>query len=228
MAKVCIKWSEFSFYIDYTPLTSADSVQQEVAQAITESLRFINLTSGQECDRFFIALLQEELSLVGRCVSDPIQCQVSLRQSIVLQGRDHFWKYNPDTHESTKLFGYFWLKGTLLIRNIGSLAFLGVERYERPLSRGDAKCCLYSLVEKVIPVLKHLHQVENVAHLDVKLDNICFKRHPDTIVMIDFDRHKNANKPAALHLTYTSVMYSAKEGWLCKNLDWKQLGLMIY
>ena len=100
VAKVCIKWSKFSFYIEYTPLTSVGRVQQEVALAITKSLKFVNLTRGLECDRFFIALSKEELSLVGRCVSEPIQCQVSSRQSIVLQGRDHFWKYNPDTRDN--------------------------------------------------------------------------------------------------------------------------------
>ena len=36
------------------------------------------------------------------------------------------------------------------------------------------------------------------------------------------------NKPAANDLTYVSVMYIAKKSWLCENLDWKQLGLMIY
>ena len=44
VAKVCIKWSKFSFYIDYTPLSSMGRFQQEIALAITESLKFINLT----------------------------------------------------------------------------------------------------------------------------------------------------------------------------------------
>ena len=45
--------------------------------------------------------------------------------------------------------------------------------------------------------------------------------------MIDLDRHIAANQPANLALAYNSVMYKGKQGWLCNNLDWKQLGLMI-
>ena len=105
--------------------------------------------------------------------------------------------------------------------------FFGIESYERPLSKQDAKCCLYSLVTKVRAVLEYQHNVEKVSHLDVRLENICFKLPDTTVVMIDLVRHTKADLPASLGLTYNGVMYKGNEGWLSENLDWKQLGLMI-
>ena len=225
VAKVHIEWKDLSFHINYTPLTSAVDVLHEVSQAITESLNAI--TNRLACDhRFFIRLSNAELKLVSRSIHEDIKCQVPSRHSIVLQGKNHFWKYNPNTDEREKIFGYFIDRETLLVRKVGRLRFFGVESYECPLSRQEARCCLYSLVKEVIPVIEHNHG-ENVAHLDVRLENICFKA-PHTVVMIDFDRHMDADKPASLSLTYEgSVMYEAHEGWVCGNLDWKQLGLMI-
>ena len=115
VAKVHIEWKDFSFHVDYIPLTSADDVLGEVSRAITESLKFDRITSGLECDRFFIALSNDELTLVSEHVLKRIQCQVRSRQSIVLQGTDHFWKYNPDGHERAKLHRYFLYRETLCL-----------------------------------------------------------------------------------------------------------------
>ena len=227
VAKVHVEWKDFSFHVDYTPLTLADDVQSEVSQAITESLKNFDKITRRECHRFFIALSDEELHLVGAHVGDEIQCQVCSRQSIVLQGTSHFWKYNPDPIEREKLlFYYMKTRRFFHAHEVKCLKFFGIERYERPLSRQDAKRCLYSLVTKVMAVLRHFHDMEKIAHLDVRLENICFKL-PDTVVMIDLDRYMSADDRASLDLTYASVMYSGNDGWLCENLDWKQLGLMI-
>ena len=183
----CQSSKDLSFHIGYTPLTLAD-------------------------DHFFIALSSAELSLVSDQVCEEIQCQVPSRQSIVLQGTDHFWKYNPDDHERVKLYSYFIARGTLHVCRINCLDFFGCEIYERPLSRQEAKCCLYSLVKELIRVLEHHHDTENVAHLDVRLENICFQS-PNTVVMIDLDKHMQADKPACLSQTYeSSVMYQGQLG----------------
>ena len=226
VAKVRIEWKDLSFHISYIPLTSAQDVQHEVSQAITESLDFDRGINRLACDCFFIRLSNAELNLVSRKVHEEIKCQVPSRQSIVLQGTKHFWKYNPNDKESRNLYRYFDDRGALLRHTVKALDFFGVESYELPLSRKEANGCLYSLVKEVIPVIEH-HHSENVAHLDVRLDNVCFKV-PHTVVLIDFDRHMEADRPASIFLTYEhSVMYQAHEGWLCWNLDWKQLGLMI-
>ena len=62
---------------------------------------------------------------------------------------------------------YFMDRGTQLVRKVKHLGFGGVESYECPFSRQEAKCCLYSLVMKVRAVLEYHHNVEEVAHLDV-------------------------------------------------------------
>ena len=107
------------------------------------------------------------------------------------------------------------------------LNFFGTEKQFNPLSREEALSCLYSLVENVAAELEGLHRTDNVAHLDVRLENICFRRSTGGVVFIDFDRFQKANALANFHTIYDSVMYDSGRDWTCEQLDWKQLGLMI-
>ena len=81
-------------------------------------------------------------------------------------------------------------------------------------------------MEKVAGVLDDLHAKHNVAHLDVRLENTCFEL-PDHVVMIDFDRYMPANEVRDMSMLYDSVMYEGQKEWMCKQFDWKQLGIMI-
>ena len=101
--------------------------------------------------------------------------------------------------------------------------------YKDPLTRKEASDCLYSLVEKVGDELCNLH-TKGVAHLDVRLDNICFTS-SNEVVLIDFDRCSNSTRHAAgVDVLYVkSEMYTSTNyiRWTCKQLDWKQFGLLI-
>ena len=238
VAKVLVEWKSFCFNISYTPLTSWGQVKTEVEQAIQESLEVCTrIDTAALCDTFFIPLSSEDLQAVGECVNrvytdERILHQVYSRQSIVLEGEQYFWKYNPNGDEREKLHDLRDYNSSHILPicriEVCDLNFFGSEKQSRPLSREEALSCLYSLVENVSAELEGLHQTDNVAHLDVRLENICFRSRTGGVVFIDFDRFKKANALANLHTVYDSVMYdSGIQDWTCEQLDWKQLGLMI-
>ena len=105
--------------------------------------------------------------------------------------------------------------------------FFPTPKLKPPLLRRDALSCLYDLVVKVCKVLYELHITNKVAHLDVRLDNICFSE-SNCAVIIDFDRCCPASEAIKQSLFDKSVLYKAEHiDWTCEQLDWKQLGLMI-
>ena len=69
-----------------------------------------------------------------------------------------------------------------------------------------------------------------MAHLDVRLENICFKL-PDNVVIVDYDRYMDADDCGDLS-SYDSVMYRYRESgmsvmWTWDRFDWRQLGILI-
>ena len=164
VTKVEIEWKNFCFNATYTPLTSSSTVRREVSVAITNSLQFSNsiIHCLHHHALFFVPFSRADLLGVSDIVEDHIICQVHSRQSIVLEGEKYFWKYSPDIREREQLTHLFSSKYKLFpdasIHSVRKLKFFGVPKLIPPLSRQDAKSCLYSLVEKVAGVLQNLHE----------------------------------------------------------------------
>ena len=100
-----------------------------------------------------------------------------------------------------------------------------------PYSREEAKGHLIAIIEGVYNALKELHNPPNdIAHLDVRLNNICFT-HPPTkqVKLIDLDRCLPSYSPVHINFGYKqSDMYTpADVTWKNFQLDWKCLGLII-
>ena len=103
-----------------------------------------------------------------------------------------------------------------------------------PLTAEEANCCLGSLIPKIFVVLNKLHGTLEIAHLDVKLENICYSGNVTgsmKAVLIDLDRWEPADSPARLlHTRYPgSVMYEKLQNltraeWKMKCTDFKQFG----
>ena len=77
----------------------------------------------------------------------------------------------------------------------GCTVFRFKKQQEQPLSKALAKLCLRDLVRQV--ALQELHEL-GLAHLDVRLLNICFT-HDGEVRLIDFDRavyHDRESVPA--------------------------------
>ena len=99
-----------------------------------------------------------------------------------------------------------------------------------PLSRSKAKERITKFLASVIEAVEELHtcNLDNpIAHLDIRLDNICTDEN-DEAVLIDFDRMQYFST-SYKYGSYRSVMYRVPGGkkWTAKQVDWRQVGIMI-
>lgn len=100
--------------------------------------------------------------------------------------------------------------------------------YKPPLTHTEAKTHIVLFVRSVVRAIQELHSF-NTAHLDIRLENICFNANNEAI-LIDIDRSRTKTKSSFhLFLRYSRAeMYRCESHtWTCENLDWKQLGLLI-
>ena len=90
-------------------------------------------------------------------------------------------------------------------------------------------------VKLVCEAIQELHDGFNIAHLDVRLANICLTDTDDLgVKLIDLDRSEEASTCTSFEHSIVStnccgsVMYKANNGWTLGQLDWRQPGIMVY
>ncbi len=83
-------------------------------------------------------------------------------------------------------------------------------------------------VLQVVKLLTILHG-QGLAHLDVRLENICFDETTTSLVLIDLDRSAPVTKQAiGLYLKYPAESYKcSNKDWTVEQLDWKQCGILF-
>ena len=91
------------------------------------------------------------------------------------------------------------------------------------LSRYEAKGRIRVVLEAIKLAVDDLHS-HNVAHLDIRLPNICFKSTSGgndlVAILIDLERAKNKIK-SILSESYSSCMY--RTGWTLEDIDFLQV-----
>lgn len=140
----------------------------------------------------------------------PLSCKKSDRLRELLKG-EHNIKYASLPQSEKK---------------VGRCYFFVFEALKFPKSRKEAKVNFLSFVEQIVKALKELHDNE-IAHLDIRLDNICFNDN-DEPILIDLDRSEKVTKLAKFNIYGKSNMYTYKEGWTAENLDWRQLAILLH
>ena len=113
------------------------------------------------------------------------------------------------------------------------ISFFQYPLLKPPLTPQQAKDKASSFVKLVCEAIQELHDSFNIAHLDVRLANICLTDTDDLDVkLIDLDRSEQASTFYEYSIVSTnyraSVMYKADNGWTLGQLDWRQLGIMVY
>ena len=114
------------------------------------------------------------------------------------------------------------------IKILQNKAYFQFERCSEPLTVHQGKENIVDLTSAVVDAIDELH-MHGIAHLDIRLENICFKNYQ--AVLIDFDRSLPTNESTEL-LSFSlgpSVMYSSPPDadWTVDKLDWKQLAIMV-
>ena len=117
------------------------------------------------------------------------------------------------------------------IKEVGSKDYFEFNLLGNPLSRSKAKERITKFLASVIEAVEELHtcNLDNpIAHLDIRLDNICTDEN-DKAVLIDFDRMQYFSDYIAGAHGFQSVMYRVPGGeeWTAEQVDWRQVGIMI-
>eukprot|EP00118_Oscarella_pearsei_P008614 m.45427 g.45427 ORF g.45427 m.45427 type:complete len:500 (+) comp33594_c0_seq1:43-1542(+) len=120
-------------------------------------------------------------------------------------------------------------------QDVGEHLFFKFPLLLRHMSQEQARECFRSFFESVSKAIQALHDDLKVAHLDIRLENICFRCNDDssaTAVLIDLDRaapiHKSARN--VRYCNSGSCMYKvpmALGGFTVEQLDWRQLGILM-
>ena len=108
---------------------------------------------------------------------------------------------------------------------------------DQPLLPDEAYQNAKWFVGSVHEAVNELHDTFNLAHLDLRLGNICFTvgtgTQPRVAKLIDLDRAGTVDEPfyySKLSALYSnSIMYKVKgEDWTLCQLDWRQFGIMVF
>ena len=119
------------------------------------------------------------------------------------------------------------------IVSLGKYSFHCYQALPDPLKASEARQCLQEFVKLVSESLMVLHNNYFMAHIDVRLENICFvNSHTEkqsTAIFIDLDRCCNADfivSDVWFNSKTPSALY--KQGLKNAQIDWRQLGCTVY
>ena len=112
-----------------------------------------------------------------------------------------------------------------------SKIFYKFKLYSPPITKSVAKDCLRQFVKEVVVAVRAFHEF-GFAHLDIRLENICFDRHNKRAVLIDLDRSQEVAERAQVSQYGVSTMYDItfqfENDVLVEHLDWRQVSIMFY
>lgn len=122
------------------------------------------------------------------------------------------------------------------IKSVGPvpIRFYEYPLFHPPLEPQEASQNAKEFIKCVCEALEELHSGFNIAHLDVKLANICIDNNMDHpgVKLIDLDRSQRATLTFGVSglttLYRESVMYKADDSWTLQQVDWRQVGIMAF
>ena len=204
-----------------------DNVCVELLSATSEALKYFDKQKFLSPDSYFLRLSNNDINVVASAIGENSLDQVRSAHSIILCNKEYYFKYYPSNllptfnmykkcspcqHVVDADISYFnWLKFSALLS---------------PLNIAEAVLCLADFFRLLQTALTALHNDCGLAHLDVRLPNVCFKYKEQELiaVLIDLDRAKPASSKGAL--PYDDEMYTRPSSWTLGQLDWKQVGLL--
>ena len=242
--KVGVRWENLQFVPEVSALKLCD-IAQEVndtfkAQVDLVQKLYVSEVEVMRKEMYLVPLSKADIDYFANTLQpspSKVIKQVESPFSILLCDESCYYKYSPKAEVQVTLLNLCMLqvkeKGSLLSSNlilprdtmqISNLVFFvfPAVKYNN-LSKAIAKTCLGELADGIARGLNTLHDL-GFAHLDVRLPNVCvgedFK-----VKLIDFDRAtKDESYENADFFMYTLE----KEGKSSQDLDWKQLGLLLF
>ena len=232
--KVSVKFEEYLFQYSLEYVFQKD-VKQEIMEQITH---WVFKITHDHNGIFFVRLNQQECDNV-----EPGAMQLQSRTSLILKDQSNttYWKYNKyrsvlyaqiaGKEMGRQYSGRNYLQFNLLplcVEEYGLVEFHKFDAIQDPLTRREAMPCLLRLLAGLRRALEELHS-EGIAHLDVRLPNVCFKQ--QTVILIDLDMCGKADRKCSMGSFHhhTSDMYktlSPGHKPMNKQADWRSVGMM--
>ena len=115
--------------------------------------------------------------------ADSVEQWPSL-SSIIIAYNGHMYKHIIDPEEASKMTGFvglgrdsdLYLLPIKPVRLTPSLYFLKYPVLEFPMTKAEVRKCFFHFAKGVSSALSSLHRRCRVAHLDVRLENVAFRR----------------------------------------------------
>ena len=183
VTEIIVEWKNLCFNVSCIPLDKCN-VHDSVLKVILEMYHCINtLPSVKASICNLIPLSEKDMQqLCGRfnLPADNIY-QIESTSSILVYCNDFLYKHNPSpTQQMTLLKLSIEESSEVVLTPESSIKCHKLTFYKfkmlpnLPLSRDQACKCLKKLIEGVYLALSELHNKYDLAHLDVRLENICF------------------------------------------------------
>ena len=247
VTEVTVEWKDFHFCVNYAPLQLLD-VRERVLIITTEMYsRCTTVTNYPDSLNYLIPLSPQDMQGLCACAGQTTctnneLLQVKSRASIIVYCNrcSYLYKYVPSVqHEITLLRLTGRHQSAFILRPEMCFYYCNINffKFKRlphlPLNKDKAKLCLKCFISEVHIALTELHQSYFLAHLDVRLENICFNQTAQP-VLIDLDRAVQVDtlalellemdKVCGDSLLYGRPVEVPADQWTVQHSDWKQFG----
>ena len=199
---------------------------------------FRALTGTENISRVVMRLSTADLQYLGR-MFDQNFAQIPSSNAIMVQSDTHVLKLPMWRNDSRALNTVLdrTLRTLMNSQNVSNCViqlteqmvgaagfFMYTRVYYNPMNCVEARRCLNGIYCSVCNSLHQFHNILQLAHLDVRLDNICFNQSYRPI-FIDLDRSESVHQKVLGYADSHSCMYV--KGMAAGETDWIKLGWLI-
>lgn len=234
--KVRVTWCDepFEYQIKITPVRR-NEVWTTISQAKHTQLQVLGSLLNNPNNHFTLPLTEQ---YIQNTFSLSAQ-QVKSGESVVILDNIHAYKrsfrvralqrlvtlaLSPVPWQSYKACALPSVSSTIV-------NFFVFDRYSRALTVEEIARLDFKnrFITAVLESLKVMHEEARIAHLDIRIENICWDDQ-QRVVFIDLDRSAAVETPAksCVGRKYgNSKMYLFKDDWTAQNVDYRQVAVMI-
>ena len=233
--KVDLRWndSEFQYTVVVTPLESSQVWNNVNRVAGDQRTQLRNLPDTN--NHFTLPMTEQYI----RDNFGLRAMQVKSGESVVILDDEHAYKRILNSRAIHRLsclkemqISFSSYKACALPCSYYRSGFFVFERYNRPLTINEIKRSRsnkHAFITSVIKSLKVLHDEARIAHLDIRIENVCWDNDHHA-VFVDLDRSEPVDHLAmeCVGKYRKSLMYQLpKADWTAENLDYCQIAIMI-
>ena len=238
VVKVTVTWSDkhLSFTASRTPLP-ADHVAESIKADLEREIGRWRGMRHSSPTRFVLPLTS---SFVHESFGDH-SVQILSGHSVVILDQRQILKCNFIPVFGLRLLQLFSMgvEGPQLERSLlpNGRMLVGDKEYFtykllKPIDRYEARIIFGGedrFADGVFKALHELHDTCSLAHMDLRLKNVCFDPVNHQPILIDLDRSAPKDDQCYYHhLPSTSTMYRPRDqNWVLENIDLLQVGLMF-